>query len=139
MTTDEQPTAPDGEPDLDLYAIGADIPDGAAVVLVTEIDNPIDEVDSHLKRFIGRWATEDEVSKIWDGYVYIRLRRADAETVDAELILAHDGQLIPVVRLANTTDWAEQLRLPANAIMTLHTDLESGDPCKDHADGVAPH
>jgi hypothetical protein len=132
MTTDEQPTAPDGEPDLDLYAIGADIPDGAAVVLVTEID-------SHLKRFVGRWATEDEVSKIWDGYVYIRLRRADAQTVDAELILAHDGQLIPVVRLASTTDWAKQLVSPANAITTLHTDLESGDPCKDHADGVAPH
>jgi hypothetical protein len=59
-------------------------------------------------------------------------------TVDADLILAHDGQLMPVVRLLDVEDWAEQLHAPVAAIMTLHTGLESGDPCKAHADGVAP-
>lgn len=80
------------------------------------------------------------MSKIWDGYVYIRLRNADPAfpaLVDADLVLAHNGQLMPVVRLTNTTEWAEQLRMPAAAILTLHTDLESGDVCKVHADGDA--
>jgi hypothetical protein len=131
MTLDELPTAAGRVTDLDLYAIGADIPGGAAVVLVTEIDNP-DGV------FVGRWTTEEEVAKIWDGDLYIRLRRADADTVEADLILAHDAQLMPIMHTTGASDWAEQLRAPAAAIMTLHTDLESGDPCKARAVGAAP-
>lgn len=134
MTTEERPPAPERDADVDLYAIGTGIPDGDAVVLVTEIDNP----DG---RFVGQWTTEDEVSKIWDGYVYIRLRKSDPTfpaLVDADLILAHNGQLMPIVRVRNTSAWADELRVPAAAIMTLHTDLESGDVCKAHADGVAP-
>jgi hypothetical protein len=131
MTVDELPTAAGREADLDLYTIGADIPDGEAVLLVTEIDNP-DGV------FAGRWTTEEEVAKIWDGELYIRLRHTDAGAVEAELILAHDAQLMPIVRVSGSGDWAEQLRGPAAAIMTLHTDLESGDPCKARAAGADP-
>lgn len=134
MTTEESPAAPDREADIDLFAIGADIPDGEAVLLVTEIDNP--DV-----RFVGQWTTEEDVSKIWDGYVYIRLRNAESAfptLVDADLILAHNGQLMPVVRVRGASDWANELRMPAAAIMTLHTDLESGEVCKPHANAVAP-
>lgn len=136
MTTDRQVAAPGREADFDLYTIGADIPEGAAVVLVTEIDNS-DE------RFVGQWTTEEEVSNVRDGCLYIRLRNADPASralVDAHLVLAHDGQLLPIVRLHGVSDWAIQLRTPAAAIMTLHTDLESGEVvCKARADDVAPH
>jgi hypothetical protein len=70
--------------------------------------------------------------------VYIRLRRVDGALVDAELILAHDARLVPVVRLLGVEDWAEQLRTPTAAISALHADLESGEPCKSYADGAAP-
>jgi hypothetical protein len=40
--------------------------------------------------------------------------------------------------LLGAEDRAEQLHAPVAAIMTLHTGLESGDPCKAYADGVAP-
>lgn len=129
MTTDDAPAAPGREADLDLYAIGADIPDGAAVVLVTEIDVP-DGV------FVGQWTTEEDVATIPDGYVYIRLRRADAAGVDADLILAHDGQLMPVTRVLGAEDWAEQLRTPAAFAISLHTDLESGETCKPFGGAV---
>ena len=129
MTLDEEPTATGQGINLDLYAIGTDIPDDA-VVVVTEIDNP-DGV------FVGRWTTEDELAKIWDGELYIRLHRSGPDAVDAELVLAHDAQLMPIVSVKGASDWAEQLRAPAAAIMTLHTDLESGDPCKAHATGLA--
>lgn len=130
MTTDEEPAATGREADLDLYAIGADIPDGKAVLLVTEIDLP-DGI------FVGRWTTEEEVSTVPDGYLFIRLRRADDATVDTEVILAHDGQLMPVVRLLGVEDWAEQARTPAAFAMSIHTDLESGEMCKSFADGAA--
>lgn len=100
------------------------------MVWVTEIDNP-DGV------FIRSWVDEERLSHIYDGDVYIRLRRAGVGTVDAELVLAHDAQLIHVMRLIGVEDWAQQLRMPAAAIMSLHTDLESGEPCKSYAAGAA--
>lgn len=130
MNTDEQPAGTGREADLDLYAIGADIPDDRAVLLVTEIDNS-DGV------FAGRWTDEEELSRISDGEIYLRLRRTGTASVDAELILAHDGQLMPVMRLLGVKDWAEQLRIPAATVRTLHTDLESGETCKAFVDGIA--
>lgn len=131
MTIDEEPVATARDGGLDLYAIGANIPGGAAVVWVTEIGDP-DGV------FAGKWVDEERVSRIFDGDVYIRLRRVDAGSVDADLILAHDARLVPVVRLLGVEDWAEQLRPPAAAIMNLHTDLESGEPCKSYVGGAEP-
>lgn len=123
MTTEERPAAPGRKADVDLYAVGADIPDGKAVLLVTEIDNSD-------RRFVGQWTSEEEVSKVWDGHVYIRLRTAVPAfpaLVDADLILAHDGQLMPITRVRNASDWANDLHVPAAAVTTLHTDLESGE------------
>ncbi|WP_194925087.1 hypothetical protein [Catenulispora pinisilvae] len=132
MATDDRPVAPARADDVDLYTIGADVPDGEAVLLVTEIDSP-DGV------FVGQWSDEETVSRIFDGDVYIRLRRAQADTVDAHLILAHDGQLLPIMRVQEVADWAEQLRPAAAAIMSLHADLESGGRCKAYVDiAVAP-
>ena len=130
MTTDEAPDCAGGA-ELDLYAIGANIPRGDGVVWVTAIDSA-DGV------FLGQWVDEQHVSRICDGEVYIRLRRVDDGLVDAELILAHDGRLVPVVRLLGVEDWAEQLRTPTAAITGLHTDLESGEVCKSYADGAMP-
>jgi hypothetical protein len=129
MTTDEEPKTSARAADVDLQTIGADIPDGKAVLLVTEIDMP-DGV------FVGQWTDEETVSRIFDGDVYIRLARstpAFPSLVDAELILAHDGQIMPITRVQNATNWAQELRTPAAAIMTLHTDLESRLECRAHA------
>jgi hypothetical protein len=102
------------------------------VAWVTEIDNP-DGV------FTGEWVEEQRLARVLDGGILIRLGRAEAETVDAELILAHDAHPTTVVRLGGVVDWAEQLRVPAAAVMALHTDLESGEPCRTaHADSLAP-
>lgn len=131
MATDDRPVAPARADDVDLYTIGAAIPEGKSVILVTEIDAP-DGV------FAGQWSDEDTVSRIFDGDVYIRLRRAQTDTADAHLILAHDGQLLPVMRVQDVADWAEQLRPAAAAIMTLHADLESGVRCRPHAGAEAP-
>ena len=130
MTADEEPVSAEGA-GLDLYAIGANIPGGAGVVWVTAIGN-------HDGVFVGQWVDEAHVSRVVDGDLYIRLRRVDGGLADAELILAHDGRLTPVARLQGVEDWAEQLRTPAAAIAGLHTDLESGEPCKSYADGAAP-
>jgi hypothetical protein len=129
MATDDEPAALTRAADVDIYTIGGAIPEGAAVLLVTEIDTP-DGV------FVGQWSDEDTVSRVFDGDLYIRLRSTDAVTVDAELILAHDGQLMPVIRVQGK-DWAERLSTPAAAIMTLHTDLEEKVRCKAYV-GVAP-
>jgi hypothetical protein len=130
MTTDEESVLL-RDADLDLYAIGANIPGGSGVVWVTTIDHS-DGV------FAGQWVDEERVSRTCDGDVYIRLRRVDGGLVDAELVLAHDGRLVPVVRLLGVEDWAEQLRTPTAAVAGLHADLESGEPCKSYADGAAP-
>ena len=131
MTIDEEAVSAMGA-ELDLYAIGASIPGGAGVVWVTA-------VGSHEGAFVGQWVDEQHVSRVCDGEVYIRLRRVDGGLVDAELILAHDGRLVPVVRLLGVEDWAEQLRTPTAAITGLHTDLESGEVCKSYADVAAPY
>lgn len=103
------------------------------MLLLTEIDNP-DGV------FVGQWSDEDTVARIFDGDVYVRLRRITSVSptmMDAELILAHDGQLMPITRTQNTATWAEDLRTPAAAIMTLHADLESRLECRAYAEGAA--
>jgi hypothetical protein len=53
MTTDEEPVSV-GDADLDLYAVGANIPGGAGVVWVTAIDHS-DGV------FAGQWVDEERV------------------------------------------------------------------------------
>lgn len=133
MATDDATTAPARADDVDLNTIGADVPEGSSVLLVTEIDLPDD-------KFTGQWTDEDTVSRIFDGDVCIRLERSDPVfkgVVDAELILAHDGQLLPVVRVRGSSDWAQELRTSAATIMTLHTDLESGVRCRQHAGAEA--
>jgi len=66
MATDDEPAAAARAADINLYTIGADVPDGKAVLLVTEVDNP-DGV------FTGQWTDEETVSQIRDGDLYIRL------------------------------------------------------------------
>jgi hypothetical protein len=131
MTTDDKPAVTGQEADLDLYAIGADFPDGGAVVLITEIDLPD-------RRFVGRWSSEEELLRVWDGDLYVRLRRTDrvSAVVDADLILAHDGRLMTFLHVRGVAEWAKELLPTAAGVMTLHTDLESGETCKPHAEGV---
>lgn len=132
MATDDEPALA-RDTDLDVYAICADIPDGLAVLLVTE-------VDLHDGVFAGRWTTDADVARVSDGEIYIRLRRIDPVyvLVDAELVLAHDGHLMTVMRLHGVRDWADELRLPAAAIRSLHTDIEAGEPCRAYAESTAP-
>ncbi|GAA2063772.1 hypothetical protein GCM10009839_88970 [Catenulispora yoronensis] len=133
MANDDGPTPPGRAADVNLYEIGADIPGGKAVLLVAEVD-AADDV------FVGQWTDEDTVSRIFDGDLYIRLSRstpAFPALVDAELILAHDGQLLPITRVQNSTDWARELRPTAAAVTTLHADLEVKLECRTHAQAVA--
>ena len=133
MAADDGPVAPGRADDVDLHTIGADIPDGKAVLLITEID-VVDDV------FVGQWTDEDTVSRIFDGDRYIRVARSTPtfpDLVDADLILAHDGQLMPITRVQNSTDWAQELRMTAAAITTLHADLEARLECRTHAHAVA--
>ena len=131
--TYDGPRPPGRAADVNLYEIGADIPGGKAVLLVAEVD-AADDV------FVGQWTDEDTVSRIFDGDLYIRLSRstpASPPVVDADLILAHDGQLMPITRVRNSTDWARELRPTAAAITTLHADLEAKLECRTHAQAVA--
>jgi hypothetical protein len=110
-----------------------EIPDGGAVFWATEVGGTT-------RHFNGQWVDEHHLEHVYDGDVYVRVTALDADHVDAEILLAHDGKLRSGGRWTQLgAEWAETLLDPVETLMAVHLDLEEGVRCKQFVPGDDVH